>query len=353
MKVDCLLIGQGICGTFLSWYLEKAGLSFLVIDESQPNTASKAAAGVINPITGRRMVKTWMIDELLPFAWNEYQLIGAALNLDCIAPKNIIEFFPTPQMRLSFIKRFEEDRQHLYMPVDEKSWDSWFHYPFGWGEIQSCYLVDLGALLPSFRNKLINQHKLLEQRFVPAELIIKENGVQYKEINADKIIFCDGIQSFHNPFFKNLPFAPNKGEALIAEIKDLPGHHIYKKGINMVPLKDNLFWIGSSYEWEFEHDRPTEAFRKRTEAFLREWLKLPFNVLEHLAAIRPATLERRPFVGFHPAQQNVGILNGMGTKGCSLAPFFANQLVQHLSRRVAIDPEANVSRFAKILGRSS
>jgi len=27
-----------------------------------------------------------------------------------------------------------------------------------------------------------------------------------------------------------------------------------------------------------------------------------------------------------PAQQNVGILNGMGTKGCSLAPFFANQL---------------------------
>lgn len=353
MKVDCLLIGQGICGTFLSLYLEKAGYSFLVIDESNPFTASKAAAGVINPITGRRMVKTWMIDKLLPFVWNEYRLIGEELGLDCIFKKNIVEFFPTAQMQLAFNKRLEEESQYLHKPADEQSWNGFFHYPFGWGEIQPVYLVNLAPLLAAFRKKLISLDRLLEERFIIDHLRFEGSGIRYKEIKAERIIFCDGIESFHNPFFKNLPFAPNKGEALIVEIKGMPDDHIYKKGINLVPLQNDLFWAGSSYEWDFEHDRPTEIFRKRTEALLKEWLKPAFSIIDHFAAVRPATLERRPFVGFHPIQHNAGILNGMGTKGCSLAPFFARQLVQHITGQAAIHPEADVQRFARILGKSS
>jgi len=62
MEIDYLIIGQGICGTFLSWYLRKAGISFIVIDEPRPDTASRVAAGIINPVTGRRIVKTWLIN---------------------------------------------------------------------------------------------------------------------------------------------------------------------------------------------------------------------------------------------------------------------------------------------------
>jgi len=60
MQVDVLIIGQGICGTMLSWWLEKAGMSYVVADDPKPDSASRVAAGVINPVTGRRMVKTWM-----------------------------------------------------------------------------------------------------------------------------------------------------------------------------------------------------------------------------------------------------------------------------------------------------
>src|SRR5258706_15161710 len=109
MNVNILIIGQGICGTLLSWYLEKAGLSFLVIDESKPFTASKVAAGIINPVTGRRMVRTWMIDELLPFVWKEYESIQNEMNAQFISEKPIIDFFPSPQMLLAFQKRYEED----------------------------------------------------------------------------------------------------------------------------------------------------------------------------------------------------------------------------------------------------
>ena len=138
---------------------------------------------------------------------------------------------------------------------------------------------------------------------------------------------------------------------MIVEAAGFPDDFIFKKGINIVPLKNNLFWIGSSYEWEFENDKPNKIFRERTELILLEWLKVPFKIVEHIASVRPATLERRPFVGFHPVQKNIGILNGMGTKGCSLTPFFANQLVQNIIHQSPIHREADINRFAKILSR--
>jgi len=351
MNVDILIIGQGICGTLLSWYLEKAGLSFLVIDESKPFTASKVAAGIINPVTGRRMVRTWMIDELLPFVWKEYESIQNEMNAQFISEKPIIDFFPSPQMLLAFQKRYEEDPQYLYKGSEEKEWNKYFNYEFGWGAIQPCYLVDVQSLLFLYRKKLIRRQQLLEERFIIDQLFFQKTKIQYKDILADKIIFCDGMESAHNNFFKNLPFAPNKGEALIIETENIPAGNIYKKGINIVPWKDKLFWAGSSYEWEFRDDQPTEIFRKRTEALLQHWIKSPFKTVDHFASIRPATIERRPFIGFHPLHKQVGILNGMGTKGCSLAPFFASQMAGHLALNSTLLPEADISRFARILSK--
>ncbi len=96
MEPNYIIVGQGISGSFLSWEMEKAGLSFLVIDEGKPFSASRVASGIINPVTGRRIVKTWMIDELMPFAWQSYTEFGKALNIRCITEKPIIDCFPSP-----------------------------------------------------------------------------------------------------------------------------------------------------------------------------------------------------------------------------------------------------------------
>ena len=85
------------------------------------------------------------------------------------------------------------------------------------------------------------------------------------------------------------------------------------------------------------------------EATLIQLLKIPFTVMEHLAGIRPANQERRPFVGLHPSYPSIGICNGMGTKGCSLAPYFANQLIEHCETGTPIHPEARLERFEEIL----
>jgi glycine/D-amino acid oxidase-like deaminating enzyme len=351
MHVDFLLIGQGICGTFLSWSLQKAGYSFLVIDDNRPDAASKVAAGIINPVTGRRIVKTWMIDEVMPFAWQQYTELGKLLQITAIEQKDIIDFFPTPQMKLAFEKRYAEDTQYLSLQNDAGSWRNFFNYDFGYGAITPCYLVNLPVLLPAYRRLLLNDNNLLEEQFDHTQLQIQPDSIQYKDITAQRIIFCDGITSFNNPWFANLPFAPNKGEVLLVEATGMPADHIFKKGINWVPWRENIFWVGSSYEWEFDNDQPTAAFREKMMATLQQWIKAPVRLLDHTAAVRPATIERRPFVGFHPVHPAIGIFNGMGTKGCSLAPFFAPQLVQHIQHQSPLQPETDIQRFKRVLSK--
>jgi glycine/D-amino acid oxidase-like deaminating enzyme len=153
MRTDVLVIGQGICGTFLCRELERVGLSYLVIDEERVGTASRVAAGLINPVTGRRIVKTWMIDELLEFARGAYAEMGEGL----IQPVEVVDFFPTAQMRLAFIKRCEEEGEYLRLPAsvaEERRWEELFRYELGYGVIGSCFLVDVQGLLARARREM-------------------------------------------------------------------------------------------------------------------------------------------------------------------------------------------------------
>jgi glycine/D-amino acid oxidase-like deaminating enzyme len=352
MQIDYLLVGQGICGTFLSYFLQKENLSFIVFDKNIPITPSKVSAGIINPITGRRMAKVWMAEQILSFAHEAYNEIGNFLGISAISQKNIIDFFPNPHQRLVFLERIEAGEQYLNSYPEQNRFNSFFNYSLGCGEIRHSYIAHLETLLPVWREQLKSNGQLLEEDFRFEDLIIKDDSIQYQNITAEKIIFCDGLSSFENPFFKQLPFAPNKGEALIVEIPDLPNEHIYKKGFLLAPLQGkDIFWLGSNYQWSFPHAEPSKEFYEQAERHLKAWLKIPFKILEHKAALRPATLERRPFVGLHPHQNKLGILNGMGTKGCSLAPYFAKQLVDHLLHRNEITPEADIKRFSRVLAR--
>ena len=351
MQTEFLIIGQGISGTWLSYYLEKANKSFIVIDNEQPNSASRVAAGIINPVTGRRIVKTWMIEELLDFLVPAYERLGNELGIKAIDRKSLIDFHPTPQMKIAFDERVEENADLLFHPKDQWQYENIFNYDFGFGEVNPCYVVNLKEILPFSRKKLLSNSQLLEEDFEMTELKQTDEEINYKNMKAEKIIFCDGIHSSQNPFFKNLPFALNKGEVILIESPGIPAANIFKKGMMLTSLESNVYWIGSNYLWEFPDDQPTEQFRKQTELLLKTWIKVPFKIVDHKASVRPANIERRPFVGFHPTHKNVGILNGLGTKGCSLAPYFAKQLADHLIFKKEILPEADIKRFTKILTR--
>lgn len=354
MHVDCLIIGQGISGTLLSWFLHKEGKTFLVIDNNKVDSSSKVAAGIINPITGRRYVTTWMIDEVMPFAIDTYRSLESYLQYSFVYEKSIIDFFPSPQMLNAFVDRIAENDTYLHSYPNQNQFNQYFNYDFGCGEIRPSYTIHLPLLLELWKQKLKEWNAIKEEEFLLADLQTSDDHASYHDITAGKVIFCDGVDAATNPWFRLLPFAPNKGEAMIIEAEELYNGHIFKRGLMLAPLPTpGIFWVGSNYQWEFADDKPSEHFYKQTSNLLQNWIKVPFKIVDHKAAIRPATVERRPFVGFHPHFPVIGILNGMGTKGTSLAPFFAYQLTQHLVYDLPIADEANVHRFTRILSRET
>ena len=308
MQVDHIVIGQGICGTLLSRELVKRDRTVLVVDPKHPNTSSKIASGLINPVTGKRMVTSWMYEELLPVALDTYRQIELESGRQLLQKIDILD-----------------------MPVSAENRE----------------------IFSTATTRLINTGALLEKEFNWKDCGIKDNGVTWKDIQAQSIIDCSGSAAASNPYFALLPFTKNKGEALIASIPHLPAGHIYKQGVlKIVPWKDGLFWLGSSFVWDYTDLQPTQVFRSKVEAHLRHWLKLPVEIVDHWAAERPTTVGQTPFVGMHPVYNRAGIFSGMGTKGCSLAPCFAKQLADHLVRNATILPEADVKRFSRILSRS-
>jgi len=347
-KVDYLIIGQGLVGTWLSYYVLQAGKTCMVVNDSHTAAASQVASGVINPVTGRRIVQTWMIDTFLPFALKAYTDLGAQLNVYIVKEASVVLIHPSLQMQESFEYRYEHENVYL-QKNNASDFESCMYTPFGTGQINQTIWIDLNLMITGWRQQLINNTQYIDAKFDIADLQITNEGVSWNEIQANQILFCDGIASMENPYFKMLPFAPNKGEALIVEIKDLPNQAIYKNNMTIVPWKDQLFWVGSNYEWEFKDANPSMDFRNKMETALRQLLKIPFNVVDHIAGIRPANQERRPFVGLHPSYPAIGICNGMGTKGCSLAPYFAHQLIAHCEQGSPIHPEASLERFEQIL----
>jgi len=351
MVVDYLVIGQGIAGTLLSLSLLKAGKTVMVIDEVNERSASRIAGGIINPVTGKRLVRSWMTEQLLPFAWNTYREIEQELNTPLVQQCNILDFHFTEELRNIFNQKLTEEKEYLQTVTDEQQWSAYFRYNYGIGEIAPCLLVDIRAMTDGWRKYLIGKGALREGRFDWADCKVKADEVVYKDIRAKKIIFCEGAGGEYNPYFKMLPWSKDKGEALIVSIPGLPRNYIFKQGISIAPWGDNLWWIGATHDWKYTDLNPTPAFRKRIEEQLDYWLKLPYTIVDHIAAQRPANMERKPFVGLHPVQSVVGILNGMGGKGVSLAPWFADELARHLVNGAPIAPGADVRRFANVLMR--
>ena len=349
MHVDYVIIGQGVAGTFLSYYFLQEGKKIAVMDDGRPNSASRIASGIINPVTGRRVVETWMIDDLLPFATAAYEEMSELLGVEIAKELPIVNFHTTEQMVSAWNDRYSAGSDYIQPVENIDDLKQYFDAGLGAHEIYPSLLIDINSMLIEWKKYLEKQNCFLQERFNINGLELGEHKVRYKDLVADKVFFCNGTEAFTYDYFKKLPFSYNKGEAVIIETEGLPEGSIYKQSLTIAPYSSNEYWVGSSFEWDFEDDQPTAAFKDRVVNTLDSWLKLPYKIIAHHSSIRPASMERRPFVGIHPKYNTIGILNGMGTKGCSLAPFFAQQLVDHVLNETPITAEADLNRFNKIL----
>jgi len=67
IEYDYLVIGQGLAGSAIALQLLKRNRKFMVLDQPHQNNSSAVAAGIFNPITGKKWVKTWLAEQLFPY----------------------------------------------------------------------------------------------------------------------------------------------------------------------------------------------------------------------------------------------------------------------------------------------
>ncbi len=355
MKVDYLIVGQGVAGSLLSHFLIKRGQTIAVFDPGKTPNASQTAAGIINPVTGRRIVKSWRIDDLLPFAKKTYRDLEKSLDIAVYFEGNILRAFQNQKQETDWLVKTENESYQKYIDSTEAvdKYNELLFPVFAWGEIRGARL-DIPRLVNRYKEHLKVSNRLVEEQFDFNAIEYLEDGIRYKAYEAKKILFCEGYQSQLNPYFSYLPNQAAKGECWIVEIDGPMPESMIKNKVFLVPLTENKYWVGSTYSWFDISKNITEEGQATLKKGLEGLIKRPYKILEKKVGIRPVFKDRRPMVGLHPKYPQLGILNGMGTKGASLSPWWANHFAAFLTGELAqLDEEVNVSRVANLFGQDS
>ena len=345
---DYLIVGQGIAGTALAWHLIEAGQRVLVVGDPSRPSASRVAAGIYNPLTGRKLVKTWLADELFPYALQFYTRLEQRLGVKLVYPQNIYRPYRSPEERDSYLAYVSDGEVAKYIAEDSGNQTSiaGLNAPYGGLVVQGSGWVDLKKLVKNSRARFIENNQYKESAFIANDLSIKENSVSWRGVKAGKVLLCQGYDARENSLFNWLPFNPVKGQILDVIFDDYSADTIVNQGIFILPsLIKGEYRVGATYSWHDLDWATTEDGRTYLEHKLRPLVVGDYQIKRQQAGIRPSCKDRRPLVGIHPEHKSVGIFNGLGTKGVTLAPHFANEFVNHLCQGKELNPEANIARY--------
>lgn len=350
-RTENLIVGLGIAGVNLCHQLEKAGKSFVVLDRVPKNSASLIAGGVYNPVVLKRKIKSWNVDELFPVLVGTYTELESKLSTHFLNHNfPILKPISSSDEVLEWKQAVAEKRLVPYVDyVEEQAPEGPFQKSvFSSVTIKASGFVRINKLLLSYRDYLNKKGLLVKQEF-DFELLNTKSGIEYKNYQADRIIFCDGRFVSENPYFNWIPYNPTKGQMLTVRInKDLDPTKVYNQQFLFFPTEEkNVFRLGATYSWNQTDEEPSEEATKELLEKLKKALDVDVEVLDAQAAIRPTVSDRRPTVGAHPTIDNVYLFNGMGSKGVMLAPTYAKELVEHIYNDSIINGEADLNRFAR------
>jgi len=351
MKI--LIVGQGLAGTLAGYRFERAGHDVHYVDAPGRTAASEVAAGIINPITGRRFVKSWRIDELIPAAKALYTVLEDDLGVKLWYEQPLIRTLYNRGDLNDWQARSADPGYPEYMDdtPDAGRIPELTTPVFAYAGVRHAARVDVATLVSAFRQKLVADNRFSAEVFdythLPA-LPGGDAGATEGQVpkSYDHIVCCEGWRARHNPYFSYLPHGGNKGEVLIVKTKAPILDRMFKHRVFLVPLADDTYWVGATSDNRFEDDAPTPANRQFLEDRLAEVLTgTDYEIVGHRAAVRPTVKDRRMFIGQHPEVAGLWIFNGLGTKGASLGALGSKWLVEAVTAGTALPAEVDIARW--------
>ena len=343
--LDYVVVGLGLAGISFCEQLEKQGKTYIVIaDDSQ--IASKVAGGLYNPVILKRFTIAWNAKEQLEKALPFYTSLEKKLNI-------------TLDYKLPVLRRFASiEEQNLWFEASDKESLKPFlsqeivpnknlniDAPFGYGRVMNTGRIDTEVLISSYTEYLLAKNNLLQETFDHEALKISEDGIRYNSITAQQIVFAEGFGLKKNPYFNYLPLTSTKGEYVDVKAPNLKESCAIKSSIFIIPWKEDIYRVGATYKWKDITNLPTEESKEELLKKLDAFIKCDYEVVNHVAGIRPTVTDRRPLVGRHPEHANLYVLNGFGSRGVIIAPFASEQLLNYIEKDEALHKEMNISRF--------
>ena len=345
MNVDFIVVGRGLAGSTLSLKLVDAGYSIVSIDDPALSSCSKVSAGMINPLVFFRLTLAWRAKEAIAVARDFYT---------SVEERSGMSFFHQTGMGRVFGSQHEADtwkklchdanfQSHLGEPGSFEPGEN-IKARFGAALVKTAGHLDTQTYLKAVTNLLSQRATLLEEKFNAEELHFSQDGVRYKAYSALGIILSEGWKASECRWFGNLPFKPAKGESIVVRAEGLPDLP-FSGGVFAIPIGDKLYKIGGTYEWGKLDETPSAHQKEDLVKRLSNLISVPFELVQHVAGIRPTISDRRPLLGQHPEIDSLYIFNGLGTRGAMMAPLLAEEMTQLLLYKKAIPTEASISRF--------
>ena len=347
-KHKYLIVGQGLAGTSIAFAMIQRGLDFKIIDPNKAQTASKAAGGLFNPITGRVRKLTWKANELFPFLHTWYPEMERYLGERFFYSKPLYYPFFNVLEQNEWSQKSRDEPYNAFIEEisGESKLDQHWKEAFGGMTVKKSGHVDLKTMLSAFRRRLQVAGHLIEGTFKEGDWSWKDGIWGNPEYEFERIIHCGGMEDHSFTYWNFLPLRPLKGEILKVKIP-LPDELIINRGvfINSPPDNSGTVIVGSSYQRGETSWTPTETARDLIREKLEKLYVGPYEIVDQWAGIRPTSKDRRPLIGAHPELPEMYVFNGMGTKGVSLSPYFADHFVSVLEEGEELEDEVNISRY--------
>ncbi len=347
--LDYIIVGSGLAGISFCETALKNNKTFIVFNDESQNS-SKVAAGLYNPVILKRFSQVWHANEQLNILKDFYTSLEKKLNckLDYKIPIHR-KLFSIEEQNNWYTATDKPKIGNFLSTILVKEKNKYIESPYNFGEVFDTGYVDTNLLITKYIEYLKNQKTYFNETFEHLKLIYKKNYVEYNGVKAKNIIFAEGFGNRYNPFFNYLPVDGTKGELIIIKAINLDLKTIVNSSIYIIPIGNDTYKVGATYNWEDKTNIPTENGKIELLENLKKIISCNFEVIEHIAGVRPTVKDRRPLVGTHPSFKKYHIINGLGTRGVMLAPELVSMLYEHIENKSPIDDYIDIKRYQKLI----
>lgn len=353
-KLDYIIVGLGIAGISICEELLKNNKRFIVYDYGEINSTT-VAAGMVNPVVLKRFTPVWNADKHIQSALQFYNQLSEKLGVQLYTKIPLWRVFNSIEEQNNWVVASDRNDLKEYLdPKIIKNENPRIQAPFGFGRVYKTGIVNTQVLISKYKEFLKRQSILRNETFQYEALKEDNSGVTYQDYQANRIIFSEGASVIHNPYFPSSQSTvsshlviPNKGEYLTIHAPDLQLQSIIKTSIFIIPLGEDLYKVGATYNRNEFSIHATQNAKEYLLQLLNSLIYCDFTIVDQVAGIRPTTKDRKPFLGTLDESEHRVFFNGLGTRGITSAPSLAKALYKHLEDDIPLDREVAIKRYYK------